>query len=480
MIVGSQSGALASAACDAVNAGNFNVNQAGTGVSGKTLSGFAIGDKLTFFVIGGNDVHDDWFLLTISPSSTLLEVEGPSNGTSISYTVTGNNGDTTLQTNLSVTNSFVSMSASATCTPAPPNNNGGAGNNSNNNTNIDSQKLRELQIDLTKTVAANSGAAITGAIDGAIGDAFSANGGNPVSVGSSGIRLNLTAEPPSRVTSRTKAAFAALNYDGNVTKAPPLVLERAWSAWADLHGTGFDRNSADTRGHQLNFTGGIGYKFTPDLLAGLFVGYEQFNYKVDSLTGRLSGNGGTVGGYAAYRFTPHLRLDGAVGWSDVAYDASAGTAAGSFTGSRIVATGALTGDYRYDVFLLEPSVRVYALWESENAGTDSLGTLQAARNFSEGRVATGGKVIYPWQATSDLLVSPYVGLYGDYRFSTDNALPVGLAFVGIKDGWSERVTAGVTVKSGLDGPTFSLGAELGGLGAGYDLWTANARVNWPF
>ena len=87
---------------------------------------------------------------------------------------------------------------------------------------------------------------------------------------------------------------------------------------------------------------------------------------------------------------------------------------------------------------------------------------------------------YPWQATSDLLVSPYVGLYGDYRFSTDSALPVGIAFVGIKDGWSERVTTGLTMKSGLAGPSLSLGAELGGLGAGYNLWSANARVNWPF
>jgi hypothetical protein len=26
------------------------------------------------------------------------------------------------------------------------------------------------------------------------------------------------------------------------------------------------------------------------------------------------------------------------------------------------------------------------------------------------------------------------------------------------------------MKSGLAGPSFSLGAELGGLGAGYDLW----------
>jgi hypothetical protein len=346
----------------------------------------------------------------------------------------------------------------------------------------DSLKLRNLQIEASKLVAQTSGAAISGAIDGAISDAFSATGGTPVAVGPNGFTVNFASEPQSDVMRRTDEAFSALGYAGNIsTKVPPRI-ERDWSVWADVRGTGFERNDAlaDTHGNQLNVTGGIGYKFAPDLLAGVFTGYEHFNYTVESLSGKLSGDGGTVGAYAAYRFAPHWRVDGALGWSDVAYAARAGTAAGSFTGSRWLATGALTGDYRYGGFVIEPSARIYALWESENAYTDSLGTLQAARNFSEGRVAAGGKVIYPWQATSDLLVSPYVGLYGDYRFSSDTALPVGIAFVGIKDGWSERVTGGLTMKSGLAGPSLSLGAELGGLGAGYDLWSANARMNWPF
>ncbi len=55
-----------------------------------------------------------------------------------------------------------------------------------------------------------------------------------------------------------------------------------------------------------------------------------------------------------------------------------------------------------------------------------------------------------------------------------------MPFVGIKDGWSGRVTSGVTLKSGRAGPTLSLGGELGGLGAGYDIWSANARADWPF
>jgi hypothetical protein len=75
----------------------------------------------------------------------------------------------------------------------------------------------------------------------------------------------------------------------------------------------------------------------------------------------------------------------------------------------------------------EPSSHIYTLWEREGAWTDSLGTLQADRNFSAGRIATGIKLLAPWQMSGSTRILPYVGLYGDWRFSTDNALPVGTA-----------------------------------------------------
>ena len=55
-------------------------------------------------------------------------------------------------------------------------------------------------------------------------------------------------------------------------------------------------------------------------------------------------------------------------------------------------------------FVLEPSARVFALWEHENAYTDSLGTLQTERNFSTGRASGGVKVSYPlaWSSTTNL------------------------------------------------------------------------------
>ena len=348
----------------------------------------------------------------------------------------------------------------------------------------DSQDIRSVQVAVTRTVATTSGAAITSAIDGAINDAFTATGGAPIIMGTNGFTMNFAAEPQSEVIRRADEEFSAPGYARNVyTTAPPRILyDHDWNAWADVRGTGFDQNTAlaDTHGTQLNVTGGVGRKITPDILVGLFTGFEHFNFTVEALTGKMSGDGGTVGAYAAYRFEPHWRADGMIGWSDVWYTGAAGTASGSFAGSRWLGSGGLTGDYRYAAFVLEPSARIYTLWESDNAWTDSLGTLQAARSFSESRVSTGGKVIYPWQTTGAVQISPYAGFYGDYRFSTDNALPVGVPFVGIKDGWSGRAITGVTFATGRGGPSLSLGGELGGIGAGYDIWSAIARVNWPF
>ncbi len=287
------------------------------------------------------------------------------------------------------------------------------------------------------------------------------------------------AEDRSPVARRADEAFASLGYVA-FTKAPrkPSVFASQWSTWADVRGSGFDRS--DTRalnGTQINATGGITYRLRSDLVVGAFAGYENFNYDIASLTGNLKGNGGTIGSYAGWQVTPTLRWKGMIGWTGLGYDASAGTAAGSFDGSRWLVSTGLTGSHRVAAFILEPSVDVFALWEHQTGYTDTLGALHDARNFSTGRVALGGRALAPMPGWSG--VTPYLGFYGDWRFSTNNSVPVGVAFVGLSDGWSGRVTGGVNVPI-AGGGTVALGGEYGGLGANYGVWTANARLNWPF
>jgi hypothetical protein len=339
--------------------------------------------------------------------------------------------------------------------------------------------LNLLQIQGTATVAAISGQVITGQVDAAIGDAFS-GGTTPITPGPNGLFMSFAAEPQrDAATQDARDAVNALAYAGGVYKAPPAPA-RDWSAWADVRGSGFDQsNTISSHEEQINVTGGIGRKLAPNFLVGVFTGYENFDFTMPSIAGKLTGEGGTIGSYAAWRFTDHWRADGMFGWSDLSYKGTAGAASDSFSGSRWLGSGAFTGTYHWAGFQLEPSARIYTLWENDTAYTDTLGTAQAAHSFSASRVSVGDKVSYPWLAYPTVGVVPYVGLYTDYRFSTNNALPVGIPYVGIQDGWSERVTAGVTLKH-VSGATLALGGELGGLGGGYDLWTANARLDWPF
>jgi hypothetical protein len=74
---------------------------------------------------------------------------------------------------------------------------------------------------------------------------------------------------------------------------------------------------------------------------------------------------------------------------------------------------------------------------------------------------------------------PYVGLYGDYYFSSDDASTNGLASTPLMQGWSARVTTGIGMRFD-HGAQFSIGGELGGIGGNTTTWTLRARGSVPF
>jgi len=278
--------------------------------------------------------------------------------------------------------------------------------------------------------------------------------------------------------------FSALGYardDRFVTKTPPLAApSRDWLAWIDVRGTDFNRNTfgSDLKGGQVNAIAGLTRKFTPNFLVGVLAGYEHFDYSSQAFNGVLKGEGWTTGAYLGWRLTPNLRFDAGGAWSDVLANDSAGLASGNFIGHRWLATGGLTGTYGWRSLVVEPSARVFALWEHENAYTDGLGTLQTERNFTTGRASGGVKVSYPWAWSSTANLAPYVGLYGDYYFSRDDATTVGLTTVPLLQGWSGRVTGGVAMTFGRG--TVSAGGEYGGIGSDFHIWTWRVRGSVPF
>ena len=248
-----------------------------------------------------------------------------------------------------------------------------------------------------------------------------------------------------------------------------------------MRGTSFNRSSIgdDLKGDQINATGGLTRKLTPDLLVGGFGGYEHFDYSSDALTGRLKGDGWTVGSYLGWRFTSTMRFDMALARSGIDFNGTAGTAAATFPGSRWLASSGLTGTYRWQALVFQPSARVYALWEHESGYTDSLGTLQTDRSFTSGRASAGAKLSYPFVWTSTINLAPYAGVYGDYYFTSDDASTAGLASTPLLQGWSARFTSGLDMRF-QGGGQLSFGGELGGIGGNTKTCTYRARGSVPF
>ena len=347
----------------------------------------------------------------------------------------------------------------------------------------DSQKAQQVQKVITKMVATSSGQVISSSVDTAIADAFADGGSNPVNIGANGVRINFAAESPG--DRRVDDAFRTLAMAVNPKRQAQLRAEKDWNLWLDIRGTGWKvrdttpsaSGGSDLTGSQLNITGGLSRKLNSDTLVGIIVGHELFKYDVVSLGGGLKGTGETLGSYFSRRFD-RVRFDVTLAYSLMSYDVSAGTANGSLKGSRWLFSTGVTGNQRIGEYLLEPSLKVFSLWERQNDWTDSLGTIQDARNFSAGRASGGTKISRGFDSLAGKL-SPFIGLYGDYYFESDNSVSAGQPVVGIQSGWSARVTSGVSYIA-PNGPSFGVSAELGGLGANFLMWSGQIRASVPF
>jgi outer membrane autotransporter protein len=282
---------------------------------------------------------------------------------------------------------------------------------------------------------------------------------------------------------RIENGFSVLGFARDNEKAQPLPSYRPheWLAWLDVRGGDFSRSTfgSDLRGTQVNAIGGLTYRVTPDFLAGVLGGYERFDYSSQALNGRITGGGWTTGAYLGWRFASNLRVDAAAAWSNILSDAVSGTAAGTFKGSRWLLSGGVTGSYGWQSFVVEPSARLYGLWEHESSYLDSLGVLQRDRNFATGRASGGVKVSAPFDWSTVAAISPYMGLYSDYYFSRDDAIIAGLTGVPILHGWSARATAGITATM-RGGAQFAAGAEYGGIGSSSHILSWRMRVWLPF
>ncbi|WP_258239111.1 autotransporter outer membrane beta-barrel domain-containing protein, partial [Arcobacter sp. F155] len=94
-----------------------------------------------------------------------------------------------------------------------------------------------------------------------------------------------------------------------------------WLLWADVKTSGLRRPDSVVgtwsmrHGNQVNALVGLTYRIPPDLLVGAVGGWETFNYTSEALSGRMKGDGWTIGSYLGWRIGPQLRFDAASTYS---------------------------------------------------------------------------------------------------------------------------------------------------------------------
>lgn len=489
--------AWASPGCDAVNAGGLNQNASFGGFSRTVNAQFAAGDRLTVFVApdGTPSVAGGGFFEFQLGAQLVRRTGVPGNP----FDLGGFTAD--LVANGTETTARVATLAVAADTPTPI-----------TVTCIAAQagnvpKMKQPAV----LVAQTTGNVIAGAIGASVTEAFA----NPCDLTTplpDGVRINITgwrdrdpacfddnnrrptssyASDPDDAsnayarTKKRKATDAFLAFD----KKPLARQPQDWRVWAEVRGAQWTSspNLGGFNGGQINTLMGLTRRITSNFVAGMYAGYETFRFTSDTIAGHLKGDGWTVGHYIGWRIAQGVRFDAGYGYSRIGYDLAAALnpgfiATGNFSGDRWMVTAGLTGDYVWRAFTFEPSLRAYWLNEHENAFVDSTGALQAARTFTTGRASAGSKVIFPTKTTSKIAFAPYVGMYGDYYFTSDDLFtvitPNGPGALTVR-GVSARATGGLTARLN-NGTQLMAGGEYGGIGSGLGVWTYKARAAIPF
>lgn len=332
----------------------------------------------------------------------------------------------------------------------------------------DSVRLRQMQVLATRLAAQNSGAAITSAVDSAIAEAFS-GGGQPLILGETGGRIRSGGghSPDWRVWVDVKtlsmSSRRAIDQMGLVSQPiQPSMIS----------------------GNQVNALMGLTYRHSPELVTGIFAGYENLRYQSEVLDGRLRGEGWTGGAYLGWRLSQGLTFTATGAYSQLSYNAQAGIVTGAFSGQRWLFSTSLGSRFNLSGLVIEPAAQIYGLWENQPSYTDSLGTRQDPFGFFTARTAAGARMSYPLSVGSGLALTPYLGAYGDYYLNgtRGSATPdqIGQAQdqTAILHGWSARLTGGLSGRlSG--GGSFNLGAEYGGLGSPTRSWSLRGQLNVP-
>jgi len=497
--------------CVDVNAGVFNANALvppGSGVL-ATISGFKVGDKITFTFSGltGSSLQ----LINGALNTVLLSQALDPSPATLSYTVTGSNSDTTLNTYMLIQAIPYEITISATCVsgggPSKADasqgvvrgflasringillNDPGATSlmnrlNSTVPTNVASTGNGATNVASNGAVAFGSAIGLGSGVGNAMGlgagglsgDAVEASGGKSIHFSQSLSQLRRQAAQSQM--SKDRMALGA--GDGG---SLPLAYQGAssWDLWVEGRYSAFDDDNGnlDRNGHVGVLYVGGDYRLTENMIAGILAQFDWAKDDSGVLLSKASGNGWMIGPYLSARIHDNIYLDLRAAWGRSDNDISVAGASGSFDTSRWLVKGTLAGNWVYEVWRITPSAELAYVTESADAFTNSAGTFVPGQDVSLGRLQFGPEIGYRFAHTASTFIEPFAAIKGVWDFDNPNVAIIDGFVVGPGDFWG-RLQGGLNVMTSSGWYVRGL-ASWDGVGTSdYNGYTLQGTVNVP-
>lgn len=251
----------------------------------------------------------------------------------------------------------------------------------------------------------------------------------------------------------------------------------SWDVWSEGRISRFDDSRSDN-GLFAIVHGGVDYRMSQDVLVGVAGSVDWTSQDNAANAGHISGTGWMVGPYALIRLDESVYLDARASWGQSGNTISPlGTYTDTFDTTRWLVAGAISGDYRYGGWTLNPVVSLQYIEERQEAYVDSLSVTIPGQTVAQGDVRFEPRLAYSWQTLGGTHVTPWMQLAGVYTFGQRGTFSSG-SLVSRMSGLTS------TVRTGLDiampgGAGLSLSAQVSGIGAGAQSHGGSLAVSLP-
>jgi outer membrane autotransporter protein len=502
-LIGTVSSAFASAGCDLVNSGAWNITLSILGTGYTPPGTFVVGDVI--HVTGSLQGGTGGFSVN-GLNGALATTPAP--GT-INFTVTDPN-DLTLVIGLASGATFstqIALSSTCDAAPAPGPSPKADASQAVTKGFLASRINGILLNDPTGVSLLNRSSAASGPMTTAMagsamniagrGGALGGGGafGSAMALGSGRIDDADTAATDGRSIQfsqslsqmRRQAAQSQMSKDRMALGAGdggslPLSYETAspWDIWVEGRYSAFndDNGNLDRDGHVGVLYVGGDYRLAENMIVGVLAQFDWAKDDSGVLASKVDGNGWMIGPYLSARIHDNIYFDLRAAWGRSNNDLTLDDVTGGFDTSRWLVKGTLAGNWQYDAWRITPSAELAYITESADAFTNSAGTFVSGQDVSLGRLQFGPEIGYRFAHTPNTFIEPFAAIKGVWDFDNPDVAIIDGYVVGPGDFWG-RLQGGLNIAttSGL----YVRGlASWDGLGTSdYNGYTLQGTVNVP-